>query len=217
MLEPNIKEGKGGLRDLQSLFWIAKYVHGVNRIEELVQHGVFTPEEYWAFEQAETFLWAARAHLHDRGRARREQLTFDMQVPVAERLGYTDHSGRRAVEHFMQDYFRHATRVGELTRIFLTALETHMPSASRSSRACSAAASTPRLATASSSRAAGLPSPMTSAFLADNLNMLRLFDEALRTDTLIHPGCDAADLGQSAYHRRRDAPQRRRPPRSSCG
>jgi [protein-PII] uridylyltransferase len=50
-------------------------------------------------------------------------MTFDNQVQVAERMGYEDHSGRRAVEHFMQDYFRHATRVGELTRIFLTELE----------------------------------------------------------------------------------------------
>ena len=52
-----------------------------------------------------------------------DQLTFDLQVVVADRMGYRDRGGRRAVEHFMQDYFRHATQVGELTRIFLTALE----------------------------------------------------------------------------------------------
>jgi [protein-PII] uridylyltransferase len=123
MLEPNVKEGKGGLRDLQTLYWIAKYEHGVSRIDDLVDLGVFRPEEFAAFDAAERFLWAVRCHLHLIADRAQDQMTFDNQVQVAERMGYEDHSGRRAVEHFMQDYFRHATRVGELTRIFLTELE----------------------------------------------------------------------------------------------
>ena len=123
MLEPNVKEGKGGLRDLQTLYWIAKYLHRVGRAAELVDLGVFRPEEYAAFAHAETFLWAVRCHLHYiTGRAM-DQLTFDLQVEVAGRMGYEDGGGRRAVEIFMQAYFRQATKVGELTRIFLTALE----------------------------------------------------------------------------------------------
>ena len=89
----------------------------------LVPLGLFTPDEFKTFVEAEDFLWAVRSHLHlVTGRAT-EQLTFDMQVEVAARMGYEDRAGRRGVEVFMQRYFREATRVGELTRIFLTKLE----------------------------------------------------------------------------------------------
>ena len=64
-----------------------------------------------------------RCHLHYITGRPTDTLTFDLQVEVAARMGYRDTAGRRAVEHFMQDYFRLATRVGELTRIFLTELE----------------------------------------------------------------------------------------------
>ena len=73
--------------------------------------------------KAENFLWAVRCHLHLITGRPNDQLTFDLQVEVAERMGYTDTAGRRGVEIFMQDYFRHATAVGDLTRIFLTKLE----------------------------------------------------------------------------------------------
>ena len=123
MVEPNVKEAKGGLRDLQSLFWIAKYIHRVGSAAELVSLGLFTADEFETFSRAEDFLWAVRCHLHlITGRAN-DQLTFDLQVIVAERMGYKGREGRREVEMFMQDYFRHATQVGELTRIFLTAME----------------------------------------------------------------------------------------------
>ncbi|MCX8509248.1 MAG: [protein-PII] uridylyltransferase, partial [Rhodobacteraceae bacterium] len=123
VLEPNVKEGKGGLRDLQTLYWIGKYIHGVNEAADLVAEGVFRREEYENFAAAEDFLWAVRCHLHRAAGRAVEKLSFDMQVEVAARMGYQDSAGRRAVEHFMQDYFRHATRVGELTRVFLTAME----------------------------------------------------------------------------------------------
>ncbi len=64
LVEPNVKEGKGGLRDLQSLFWIVKYVHGTDDVRHLVRKGVFRPEEYETFVAAERFLWAVRHHLH---------------------------------------------------------------------------------------------------------------------------------------------------------
>ena len=69
-------------------------------------------EEFDSFARAEEFLWAVRCHLHYITGARHRQLTFDLQVEVAERMGYRDTAGRRAVEHFMQDYFRHATTRG---------------------------------------------------------------------------------------------------------
>ena len=123
LLEPNVKEGKGGLRDLQTLFWIAKYLNHAETAEDLVQIGVFTPEEYRIFAEAEAFLWTTRVHLHLLNGRATEQLTFDTQVEIAATLGYRSTEGQRAVERFMQDYFTHAKHVGDLTRIFLAALE----------------------------------------------------------------------------------------------
>src|SRR5690606_25584550 len=90
VLEPNVKEGKGGLRDLQTLYWSGKYIHGVRQAAELVDQGLFRREEYATFAAAEDFLWAVRCHLHlITGRAN-DQLTFDLQVEVAARMGYAD-------------------------------------------------------------------------------------------------------------------------------
>ncbi len=185
VVEPNVKEGKGGLRDLQSLFWIAKYLYGVDDVAELVDLKLFTPEEFSQFERAENFLWAVRCHLHLVTRRATEQLTFDMQVEVAERMGYADKSGRRAVEHFMQDYFRHATRVGDLTRIFLTKLEaTHAKGKALLERLFKRR----RKLKAGYKEVHGrLAIDNEKKFLSDPLNLLRLFEEGLRTGMLIHP------------------------------
>ncbi|MEL6688716.1 MAG: [protein-PII] uridylyltransferase [Pseudomonadota bacterium] len=185
VVEPNVKEGKGGLRDLQSLFWIAKYIHGVRDAAALVPLGLFTADEFDTFQRAEEFLWAIRCHLHVATARAADQLTFDLQVEVAERMGYEDRAGRRAVEHFMQDYFRHATAVGELTRIFLTALEeAHVktePALMRFFRRQKTAK--PPYAIKQNRLTIG----DMDGFLADKLNLLRIFEEALRTGTLIHP------------------------------
>ena len=94
VLEPNVKEGKGGLRDLQTLYWIGKYLHRVGAARELVQVGLFRPEEYETFRRAEDFLWAVRCHLHYITGRPIDQLTFDLQVEVAARMGYIDAGGR---------------------------------------------------------------------------------------------------------------------------
>jgi len=185
MVEPNVKEGKGGLRDLQSLFWIAKYVHGVHDTAELVTLDVFRPDEYQRFTEAEDFLWAVRSHLHLAAGRATEQLTFDRQAEVAERMGYQDRAGRRGVEIFMQAYFRHATAVGDLTRIFLTKLEAaHTKGAPLLERIFRRK---PRVKPGYSviHNRMGIADP--DAFLADKLNLLRLFEEGLRTGMLIHP------------------------------
>ncbi|MGR3468651.1 MAG: [protein-PII] uridylyltransferase, partial [Shimia sp.] len=185
MVEPNVKEGKGGLRDLQSLFWIAKYIHGVEDAAELVPLGVFTQPEFDSFVRAEEFLWAVRCHLHVLTGRATEQLTFDLQVEVADRMGYTDRSGRRAVELFMQDYFRHATRVGELTRIFLTALEDiHVK---REPMLMQMLRSKPRVPSPYAIEHNRITVADADAFLADPLNMLRIFELALSKGTLLHP------------------------------
>jgi [protein-PII] uridylyltransferase len=185
VVEPNVKEGKGGLRDLQSLFWIAKYIHGVEHSADLVAAGVFRTDEYETFKAAESFLWAVRGHLHLLTKRATEQLTFDMQVSVAEAMGYTDQNGRRAVEMFMQAYFRHATAVGDLTRIFLTKLEDmHVKSEPLLERLFRRK---PRIKSGYTVVHNRIDLDDTNVFLSDPLNLLRLFEEALRTGMLIHP------------------------------
>ena len=196
VVEPNVKEGKGGLRDLQSLYWIAKYVHHVESIEELVQLAVFRPEEYDRFQKAENFLWAVRCHLHLVTGRPNEQLTFDLQVEVADRMGYQDKSGRRAVEHFMQDYFRNATRVGDLTRIFLTKLEAmHTKPEPLLQRIFSRK---PRVKDGYQVIHGRLAVLDEATFLSNPLNLLRVFEEGLRTGMLIHP--DAMRLVTTNLH-----------------
>ena len=185
MVEPNVKEGKGGLRDLQSLYWIEKYINGVFHAEQLVEAGVFSAEEFATFEAAQNFLWAVRCHLHLIANRAMDQLTFELQVEVAEAMGYRDRGGRRAVEHFMQAYFRHATKVGELTRIFLTALEAAQlkkePVVLRVLRR------KPKLKPGFCVRQNRLALADPEAFLKDKMNLLRIFEEAMRTGLLIHP------------------------------
>ncbi|WRH63667.1 MAG: [protein-PII] uridylyltransferase [Fuscovulum sp.] len=185
VLEPNVKEGKGGLRDLQTLYWIGKYLNRVADSEGLVAAGLLSREEYDVFTRAEDFLWAARCHLHHiTGRAM-DQLTFDLQVEVAARMGYTDKGGRRAVEHFMQDYFRHATRVGELTRVFLTQLEARHAKAEASLMGMFRR--TKRVKPGYKLVQGRLDIVDPQGFFADKLNILRAFEEALRTGYLLHP------------------------------
>ncbi len=123
LVEPNIKDGKGGMRDLQSLFWIAKYVYRVDDAAELVTHGLFTPEEFAKFADAERFLWTVRCHLHFLTGRPEERLSFDVQREMASRLGYNDRAGLSSVERFMKHYFLIAKDVGDLTHIFCSALE----------------------------------------------------------------------------------------------
>ncbi|MGB8601462.1 MAG: [protein-PII] uridylyltransferase [Rhizomicrobium sp.] len=123
LVEPNIKEGKGGLRDLQTLYWMGKYLYHVYDAAALVQHNVFSQEEYETFQKAEAFLWNVRVHLHYlMGRAE-ERISFDAQPGLAAALGFTDENPRQAVENFMRAYFLVAKDVGDLTRIFCAALE----------------------------------------------------------------------------------------------
>lgn len=196
VVEPNVKEGKGGLRDLQSLYWIAKYVHRANSAADLVDLGVFRPEEYQKFKRAEGFLWAVRSHLHLIAGRAADQLSFDLQVEVAQRMGYRDLSGRRGVEIFMQEYFRHATGVGELTRIFLTALEASHAKAEPLLERIFRRRPTVRADYQVVHNRLSIKTP--DEFLQNPLNLLRLFQEALRTGLLIHP--DAMRLVSANLH-----------------
>ncbi len=191
LVEPNVKEGKGGLRDLQTLFWIAKYFYRVRARDDLVKAGVFSRSELRLFRKAEDFLWAVRCHLHFLTGREEERLSFDVQREMARRLGYTSHPGLEDVERFMKHYFLVAKDVGDLTRIFCAALEEHHGK------------SAPML-----NRLFGLPArrhhkiPDSTDFIVDNnrinvaddkvfvrnpVNLIRLFHLADRYDLAFHP------------------------------
>jgi len=123
LVEPNVKDGKGGLRDLHTLFWIAKYVYRVREPEELIERGVFDRDEYKMFRRCEDFLWSVRCNMHFLCGRAEERLSFDIQREIAVRLGYTEHPGLRDVERFMKHYFLTAKHVGDLTAILCAGLE----------------------------------------------------------------------------------------------
>ncbi|WP_137387637.1 [protein-PII] uridylyltransferase [Rhodoligotrophos defluvii] len=123
LVEPDVKNGKGGLRDLHSLFWIAKFLYGTGSPEALVAAGMFTRAEARRFRVCEDFLWAVRCHLHFMTGRPGDRLTFDLQAELAERLGYRSHGRQKRVERFMKHYFLVAKDVGDLTRIFCAVLE----------------------------------------------------------------------------------------------
>ncbi|MCU0881334.1 MAG: [protein-PII] uridylyltransferase [Hyphomonadaceae bacterium] len=123
MVEPNVKDGKGGLRDLHTMFWIAKYLHGVDAPREFVAKGIFSRKEIQQFLQAAEFFWTVRCHLHFLTGRAEDKLTFDLQPEMARRMGYGTRPGNPAVERFMKHYFVVSKQVGTLTRILSAKLE----------------------------------------------------------------------------------------------
>ena len=123
VVEPNVKDGKGGLRDLHTLYWIGQYVFGVERPADLVDKGLFTAAEFRRFERAERFFWSVRCHLHLAAGRAEERLGFDHQRQIAAAMRYADRPGKSAVERFMQFYFLNAKTVGDLTGLFLAQLD----------------------------------------------------------------------------------------------
>jgi [protein-PII] uridylyltransferase len=123
LVEPNLKEGKGGLRDLHTLFWIGKYVYRVDQPSELVDKGLYSKTEFRQFRLAAEFFWTVRCHLHFMTGRAEERLSFDHQIEMAERMKVKGRVGLSSVERFMTRYFRTAKEVGNLTRIFCAALE----------------------------------------------------------------------------------------------
>lgn len=123
MLEPNIKEGKGGLRDLQLLWWLARYAYPIQEVKDLVELGLLSAEEYALFDQARQFLWRVRIHLHYLTGRAEDRLTFDRQYPLAELMGFAHPSMNRAIERFMRRYFVAVRTVGSVTRVFCALLE----------------------------------------------------------------------------------------------
>lgn len=115
MLEPNVKEGRGGLRDLHLMFWLAKYLFGITDMPDLVRLGILSPVACHKFLKAHRFLAAVRCHLHFLNGKAGDILTFDAQKKIAEQMGYVNRTGQSAAERFMKHYYLTCKTVGELS------------------------------------------------------------------------------------------------------
>ncbi len=123
MLEPNVKEGKGGLRDAHTLWWLARAAYSLSSNNELVDRGLVSREEYRAFEQARVFLCRVRANLHYIAERPEDRLTFDYQHKLAVAMGFSHPSINRSIERFMRRYFAAVRTIGSSTRVFCALLE----------------------------------------------------------------------------------------------
>ncbi|MCI4678048.1 [protein-PII] uridylyltransferase [Rhodoblastus acidophilus] len=190
LVEPNVKEGKGGLRDLNTLFWIAKYVYRVQDADALVGVGLFTEQEWRLFRRCEAFLWKVRCFMHFMTGHAEERLSFELQRQIAAQLDYAPRSGLSAVERFMKHYFTVAKSVGDLTNIVCAALEERQakPRAvfdrfvSKLRRR-----SKPRDLGPFALETDRVTVPSSDVFDKDPVNLIRLFQIAARNELPIHP------------------------------
>ncbi|HEY2590103.1 MAG TPA: [protein-PII] uridylyltransferase [Steroidobacteraceae bacterium] len=118
-LEPNVKTGPGGLRDIQTIGWVAKRHFGADSLDELAQRGFLTPGELRRLKQAQSFLWKVRFGLHVLTGRREDRLLFDHQLRLAQTFGYEDASYTLAVEQLMQRYYRTVMDVSLLNELLL--------------------------------------------------------------------------------------------------
>ncbi len=114
MLEPNIKEGEGGLRDLHTAVWMARVKFKAKNLRDLLKKGVISNHEMMEIEAAYDYLWRIRNELHFQSKRKTDQIQYEQQVQIAAFLGYKDSKKALSVEQFMQDYYAQATRTEHL-------------------------------------------------------------------------------------------------------
>jgi [protein-PII] uridylyltransferase len=186
VVEPNVKDGKGGLRDLHTLYWIGKYVHGVEKPADLVGAGLLTAAEFRRFDRAERFFWSVRCHLHLLAGRAEERLSFDYQRRIAEIMNYADRPGKSAVERFMQFYFLNAKTVGDLTGLFLAQLDEQLGKKGFRFALPTIRRKPKRLGGFVLDRGR-ISIPSDDFFRADPVRLLELFALAAREQLEIHP------------------------------
>jgi [protein-PII] uridylyltransferase len=193
MVEPNVKEGKGGLRDLHTLFWIAQYLHPAQDVDAVMRLEMFEGREVRTFLRAFDFLESVRAHLHFATGRPEERLSFDFQPEIARRMGYRDRTGlggerAQAVERFMRRYFLVAKDVGVLTRVFAAKLEAEHLKRSPGRLAEGLAGEAGEVIEGAFVIDAGrLSTAGPGVFDADPVNLLRLFRIAGERGLDLHP------------------------------
>ncbi|MEJ2471747.1 MAG: hypothetical protein P8Y96_11610 [Desulfuromonadales bacterium] len=119
MLEPNIKEGEGGLRDLHTAVWMARVKFKAKDLRHLLKKGVISEREYQQIEAAYDYLWRIRNELHFQSKRKSDQIQFDQQEQIAAFLGYQKNRGSLPVELFMQDYYAQATETEHLASMLI--------------------------------------------------------------------------------------------------
>ena len=123
VVEPNVKDGKGGLRDIHTVGWISKFVYEIDSISKLINMGVLSKRESIAFAKAQRFLLSVRCHLHYRAKREDDRLAMDAQLEIASAMNFKNTSTHKDVERFMKRYFLATKAVGNLTRIFCAEIE----------------------------------------------------------------------------------------------
>ncbi len=188
VVEPNVKEGKGGLRDLQTLFWIVKFLKGGETLEDVMGRSDFTRQDYRRYIRAARFLWTVRCHIHFVTGRHEERLSFDLQPEIAGRMGYERLGEFLGVERFMKQYFRTVRDVGNLTRILSAKLETDQKKRPRGLRRFLPPATPKPVGTQGFVIDAGrLSIDRPERFADDPALMVRLFPLAAAEDLDIHP------------------------------
>ena len=192
LVEPNVKEGKGGLRDLHTLFWISKYFYRLKTAHELLKAGIFTRTEYQTFQRSGDFLWAVRCHMHYLTGRAEERLSFDLQREMAQRLNYQTKAGMLDVERFMKHYFLVAKDVGNLTNILSTKLEQEQVKSTPGISRLVAAVRGRRPSAIKGNKEFLLENKRIihanlDVFKEDPINLLRVFQIADKTGHSLHP------------------------------
>jgi len=186
LVEPNIKNGKGGLRDLEMLSWMTNFCYNCSRPDEMFKNGILNKDESKTFLKCENFLWHVRCQLHYIAKRPEEVINFNDQREMAKRLGYEDRKGLLGVERFMRHYFLIAKEVGDLTRSICSVLEEKqkkpIPVISKALAFFSEKKVESFILTAGR-----IDIPNKNFFKNDPLNILKLFYYSMKRDVLIHP------------------------------
>lgn len=215
MVEPNIKDGKGGLRDLHTLFWIVRHRYGFSSVEACASAGLFSAGDAAAFRRARDFMWTVRCHLHLIAGRAEERLSFEVQPELAQRLGYKPRHGHAAAERFMKRYFIAAKQIGALTRVICARLEAeHTKRAPRGLERLLPAARRLRVPDQPGDFFVenGRLTVASGEIFNDKLNLLRLFQLADARGLDVHP----VALGEAARRSKTITEDFRRDQRASA-
>jgi [protein-PII] uridylyltransferase len=196
-VEPHVKDGKGGLRDLQTLRWLALILYGADAMERWVGADLFQVEDVDRYLAAADFYWTVRFHMHALSDTKDDRLTFDLQPEIAARMGFEDSEDQLAVEAFMRAYFLRTIDVGALTRLVCAKLEADelkdAPSAIGRFLPSDGTVRDDDLAETGFRMNAGRLDFTDPALIeTDPVLMLRLFEVAAAHSVDLHPGAVAA-------------------------
>ena len=175
VMEPDIKDGKGGLRDVSTIFWLSMAWYGVPTARELIGQGVVSENEFNGFVRAREFLWRVRSGLHLLAGREDDRLRFEYQAELARRFRYRDSEKSSAVERFLKNYFLNVRAIADLSDIFLLHFEEQVNPPRRGFRR-------KMIGGGMSVRNQKVSVIDVDAFAADPLNVMRIFRETQKEE-----------------------------------